>query len=120
MHGDAGLKEYFEMYAWFMKTTGLRQSERMVALMTPKPAKSDDDLADAIEAWEREERDLCYGNESMKMTDPWAITALKALLPQRIKDHVDMNSARFESYRDVRNDVMQFAMRRRLQKLCNV
>ena len=46
--GDAGLRAYFEMYAWFMKTTGLRQSERMAALMTPKPARSEGDLADAI------------------------------------------------------------------------
>ena len=61
-YGDAGLKAYFEMYAWFMTTTGLRQSERMAALITPTPARSDEDLADAIEAWEREERELCYGD----------------------------------------------------------
>ena len=34
--GDAGLTAYFGMYAWFMKTTGLTQPERVSALMTPK------------------------------------------------------------------------------------
>ena len=48
----------------------------------PAQAKSDEDLADAIEAWERAERELCYGDEMMKLTDPWTITPLKALLPK--------------------------------------
>ena len=82
------------MYAWFTKTKGLRQSERMSALMTPKPARSEEDLADATEAWAREERDLCYGDDAMKMSDPWNITALKALLPQMMNDHVEMDSSR--------------------------
>ena len=68
--GDAGLKAYFEMYVWFMETTGLRQPERMSALITPTPAKSGEDLADAIEAWAREGRELCYGDGSMEMTGP--------------------------------------------------
>ena len=100
-----------------MGTTGLRQSERIAALMAPDPAKSDEDLADAIDAWEREERDLCYGDESMKMTDPWTTTALKALLPQRIKDRVEMDSARFENYQDVRHEAMQLAMHRGLPEI---
>ena len=36
---------------WFTNTTGLNPSERTVALMTPKQARSGEDLADAIEAW---------------------------------------------------------------------
>ena len=85
-------------------------------MMTPKQAKSDEDLADAIEAWEREERELCCGDEKLTLTDPWKITALKAILPQRIKDHVEMNSSKLSTYQDLREEVMQFAMHRRLQK----
>ena len=106
---DAGLKAYFEMYAWFMRTTGLRQPERMAALMTPKQAKSEEDLADAIEAWEREERELCYGSEKLTLTDPWTITALKAILPQRTKDHVEMDSSKLGTYQDLREEVMHCA-----------
>ena len=50
---EAGLKAFFDLYAWFMRTTGLKHSERMSALMTPKQVKSDEELADAVEAWER-------------------------------------------------------------------
>ena len=40
--GDAGLIAYFGMYAWFMKTTGLKESERMAALMTPTQVEEED------------------------------------------------------------------------------
>ena len=98
--GDAGLMAYFGMYSWFMKTTGLKQSESMAALMTPKQVK-EEDLADAVEAWEREERELCYGDQTLTLTDPWKITALKSLLPQRVKDHVEMNTSRLGTYRQL-------------------
>ena len=74
--GDAGLIAYYGMYTWFMKTTGLKQSERMVALMTPKQVK-EEELADAVDAWGSEDRDLCYGDQTMTLTDPWKVTALK-------------------------------------------
>ena len=51
--GDSGLNAYVEMYAWFMKAAGLKQSEGMAGLMTPKQATSDEVLAFPIEAWER-------------------------------------------------------------------
>ena len=48
--GDALLVAFFDMHTWFTRTTGLKHTERLAALMTPKPVKSDEDLADAVEA----------------------------------------------------------------------
>ena len=52
----------------------------------------------------------------MKLTDPWQLTVLKAQLPQRINDHVEMDSSKLGTHQDVRNEVMQFAMHMRLQQ----
>ena len=46
----------------------------------PKQAKSDEDLADAIEAWEREERELCSGDELMKLTDTYDLAGIHYLV----------------------------------------
>ena len=38
---DGGLRAYFEIHTWFMRTTGLKLSERMRSLMKPQQAKSE-------------------------------------------------------------------------------
>ena len=46
----------------------------MAFVNTPQQVKSDEELADAVEAWEREEREFCYGDQTMTLTDQWEVT----------------------------------------------
>ena len=79
----AGLKTYLYLCWWFMKTTGLHMSQRLSALMTPTAAKTDEDVADKIEAWEREEAELIRINEETKMGEVFRMTALKICAHKR-------------------------------------
>ena len=90
MRKDAGLVAFFEMYAWFMVTTGLHQSERMASLLTPKQVKNDEDIADAIETWEREEAELKRIDPTAGLGESWRTTAIKNFLPQMLKEHIHM------------------------------
>ena len=89
---DGGYRAFFEMWAWFMKTTGLKLSERMTALMRPGSAKSEEDIADVVQAWERGESELLRMDENCRLPEPWRMTALKGLLTAKMRDHVEMRA----------------------------
>ena len=82
---DAGLAAFLGMNAWFTKTTGLRQSERMASLITPNQVKSDEDIADAVEAWAREAADLDRVDTTAGLGEPWRMTAIQNLRPRDLR-----------------------------------
>ena len=49
-----GVKAYLAVYLWCMDTTGFQMSERGAYIMVPMQATGEEDVADAVEAWERE------------------------------------------------------------------
>ena len=76
-------------------------SERMGVLMGPPQANTEEDIADSIEAWEREEAYLINMDPSLQLTGPWRMTALKCLLTPKVKDHVEMQSGKLRTYEDL-------------------
>ena len=71
--------------------------------MRPTAARSEEDIADAVEAWEREEnevRRLDPGGE--ELPDAWRMTALKCILVGRIKEHVEITAGRYTQYEEMR------------------
>ena len=82
-HGltDAGMKAYMMMYVWFIETTGLQLSERLMHLMRPVAAKHEEEITDLIEAWEREEHAVRrLDPDGEELPDAWEMTALKCML----------------------------------------
>ena len=117
MQCDGGAKAYLQVYMWFMETTGLKLSERRSALMTPSRARNEDEIADAIESWEREELEIRKLDPSgSDLPDVWKMTALKCLLTGRIKEHIELRAAQFKGYDDLRSEVMKYATQKRLEK----
>ena len=97
---------FLEMYAWFTKATGLKQSERMASWITLQQVKTDEAIANATEAWGREEADLKRIDASAALGDPWLMTAIKNLLPQRPKEHIEMNEAKLGSHWEIMDNTM--------------
>ena len=110
------MKAFFDLFAWFMRTTGLNMSERMGVLMRPPQATTEEDIADSIEAWEREEAELINMDPSLQLPGPWRMTALNCLLTPKVKDHVDMQSGKLRTYEELREDVMTYATQKRLNR----
>ena len=52
---DAGMKAYMMVYVFFTETTGLQLSDRRMHLMRPAAANNEEEIADLVELWEREE-----------------------------------------------------------------
>ena len=83
--------------------------------MTPSRAKSEDEIADAIESWERAELEIRKLDPSgSDLPDVWKMTALKCLLTGRIKERIELRAAQFKGYDDLRSEVMKHATQKRL------
>ena len=113
---DGGLRSYFELNTWFMSTTGLKLAQRLKWLFTPPQAKTDEEVADLIGAWEREEAEIYRQDATLELTDPWRMTAITCILTQRLNDHVELMSGSLTTYDELRRDVMAVAVQRRMAK----
>ena len=111
---DAGVRSYFELSVWFMSTTGLKLSQRMKWLFTPPQAKSDEEVADLIEAWEREEAEIYRLDPTLELGDPWRMTAITCILTSRLREHVELRSGQLTTYDELRKEVMAVAVQRRM------
>ena len=113
---SAGLKTYLYICWWFMKTTGLNTSHRLSALMTPTAARTDEDVADKVEAWEREEAELIKLNADAHMGEVFRMTALKNMCTQKIKEHLELKSGGLGTNDQVRKEIMSYAVQRRVYR----
>ena len=115
-NNDGGLRAYFEIHTWFMRTTGLKFSERMRSLTKPPQAKSEEAVVDLIEAWEREEEEVKRQDPEVALSDPWRMTASKCILPPRLDGHVELRSGSLTNYEELRREIMAIAVQRRLTR----
>ena len=113
---DGGLRAYFEVNTLFMSTTGLKLSQRMKRLFEPRQARTEEEVADLIEEWEREEAEIYRQDATLGLTDPWRMTALTCILTQRLREHVELNSGSLTTYDALRKEVMAVAVQRRMAK----
>ena len=85
--------------------------------MRPMPAKSEEYIADALEAWEREEMELGkIGPSNDALPDAWMGTAVKCLMIGTLTEHVERNSAMITEYDELSKDIMRCAMQKRLER----
>ena len=89
--------------------------------MTPGRAKSENDVADAVERWEEEEREyLRLAGDEGRLPDQWRKAALECILTGRVKESVELReidtSGGFKTYDELRGDVMRWASRKRMDK----
>ena len=82
--------------------------------MKPQQAKSEEEVADLIEAWEREEEEIKRQDPEVTMTDPWRMTAIKCILTPKLYDHVELRSGSLMSYEELRREIMTISVHRRL------
>ena len=47
-----GVRMYAEVYKWFTETSGQGLMEQSAHIMQPKAASKEEDIAEAVEAWE--------------------------------------------------------------------
>ena len=97
-----------------MESTGLKMSERRAAWLKPSPVKNEEDIADAVESWEREELELRKLDPiAEEFLDVYRMIALTCLLAGRIQEHVELQSGRRMTYAAVRQEIMTYAAQRR-------
>jgi len=122
---EKGLVAYKAIHAWFTQTTGLAISHRMQYIMSPPRAKKDEDIAQAVEKWEREVTELeRLEPEDGKLTWGMKITALKLIITDKIKEHVDFKETEMRSkgiksetlYKQMKEEIMRWAVQKRLEK----
>ena len=113
---DGGARAYIHVYSWFMETTGLNMSEKRSRLMHPSPVKSEAHIADAVEAWERDETELRRMDPSgTDLPDVWRMSALKCMLVGKIKEHVEMKQE-LRTYDTLRAEIMKCTVQERLER----
>ena len=84
--------------------------------MKPSPVKSGEDIADAVESWEREELELRKLDPiTEELPDVYRMIALKCLLSGRIQEHVELQSGRLMTYAALRQEIMTYVVQRRRQ-----
>ncbi len=123
---DKGLKAYKAVHEWFTQTTGLAVTHRMQYIMSPPKTKRDEDIAQAVEKWEREVVELeRLEPEDGRLTWGMKVTALKSIITDRIKEHVDFKETELRGkglksealYKQLKDEIMRWAIQKRLEKV---
>ena len=111
-----GIRAYFTLHKWFTETTGLALSEKMKAVMTPTPPKTEGDIADSIDKWLETMRSLEEMKDEYKLSDPFKITALKIMMVGRAREHFEQIELKEGAdYSKVLSQCKEYATRRRLE-----
>ena len=85
------------MYLWHMDTAGFQLSGRRAYIMIPMPVKSEEYVADVVEAWGREEMELNrMGPRAEDLPDMWRMTALQCLLTGMINEYIEVSAGGIE------------------------
>ena len=89
---------------------------RVIDIMRPEPCKHEHEIAGAIEKWERNYRRIIEEDKAEPLPDRYRMTAIKCLLVGEIKRHVNLREEEIETYQELRNIVMKYAVNRRIEK----
>ena len=88
--GD-GVEGFRRMHRWFTMTSGLGLAERRAQIMVPITPKKEEDVASAIENWERElleleELEAAEGiDDAEKLPEIYKMAALDKLITGRLR-----------------------------------
>jgi len=116
-----GLFAYLKIWRWYTSQTTTMQAESRSKTMHPDQIKKIEMVADAVEDWERrlsliEENDEASGEDKAKSKTPdqYKMTALWCLLPDSLRDEVDLRSdERGGERHKMRSFIMKFAEAKR-------
>ena len=64
-----GTEAYKRMYKWFTMTSDLGLAERRTSIMRPNAPKKEENVAGALERWERDYRDLASMDTNSQMSN---------------------------------------------------
>ena len=115
VRGD-GLEAYRRVHKWYTALSGLGVSDKYAKIMVPPIPKRDADVANTIEAWESELRDLVSLKPDLIMPDEFKRTALKRMLTPNVKEYVEAREAELGSYKEMRDLIMDWALRRHRER----
>ena len=111
-----GLWAYIRVHQWFNKTTELGKMSRVIDSMRPEACKHEHEIAAAIEKWERNYRRIIEEDKADPLPERCRMTAIKCLLVGEIKRHVTLREDELDTYQQLSDVVMKYAVNRRIEK----
>ncbi len=117
-HEQNGLRAYKMLWTWGLDVSNTAKHSKMHLIQNPPRAKSGAELADCIEAWDRDRKELLKVDSRCELHEPFILTAFRCLLPAEVLSHIDdqMDSSISENYDEVRKKVYAWALRKRLNE----
>jgi hypothetical protein len=112
-----GMRAYKKLFTWSVDISSTAKQHNMTGIMNPSAAKSDEDLANHIEKWDQDRRDLLLLDPSCELKEPFVLVAFKQLLTNKMRDYVDnmLDPSISENYEVIRSKVYAWALKRRLE-----
>jgi hypothetical protein len=112
-----GLRAYKKLYTWSQDLSSAAKEKNMGSIMNPTRATRDEELANCIEKWDRDQVELAKADPRCVLYMPFKLLAFKNLCPQKLLDHIDtqLNTQTLEDYDEVRKLVYRWALKRRLE-----
>ena len=116
-HEQNGLRSYKKLYIWSVDISSNAKQLSMNQIMNPERAKSEEELADAIEKWDRDQTELAKVDPGCELPEAFKLPAFKNMLPPRVLEFVEtqMDSSLSDNYKEVRKRVYGWALKKRLE-----
>ena len=116
-YGKNGLRAYKKLYTWSVDISDEAKSIAMNAIMNPKQAKSDSDLASHIESWDFDCQELLKVDATCELKDPFRLVAFKSLLTNTMSNYIlnQIDPAFTTNYDFIRSKVYAWALKRRFE-----
>ena len=104
----SGILAYWRMHWWFTEVCKIEMSSQRTTLAQPGICKRDDELAAAVENWERQLREF-EERGGKPFEDQERITGLIGMLPKdsKIKEHLDITEDKLSKYNDWRREALR-------------
>ena len=110
-----GMRAYKKLYTWATDVSNVAKQVDMGHIMNPVRCTKDEELADRIELWDKDHRELVLIDSRCELKDPWRLVAFKCLLTEKMLDFVEnqMDPAINDNYDEVRKRVYRWALKKR-------
>ena len=79
--------------------------------MNPPKCKHEHEISAAIEKWEERYRILKEDDRQLELPDSYKMTAIQGILCGEIQKSVEYRDKKFQSYDELRNTVMKWAIK---------
>lgn len=114
--GD-GLVAYCKVHKWMTEMSMMGIVERTRKLMTPRAAKSDEEIADTIEKWEEEFRYIEKVTKKEPMSEICKVQAIIDMLPDKLRIELEPKClSGTPDYDKARRIIMNYATRKRMER----